>query len=465
VGDVSQTMLIRGGTVVTADAERKADVLIRDGKVAEVRDGIAGEGDVIDATGLLVLPGVVDPHTHFLLDTGTARTADDFESGSASAAAGGVTTYLDFAPQLPGHAFRQALESRRELIDGRSYVDYGIHLNITNLPDGWERELDALVEAGVTSAKVYTTYRDTIFYADDWTWYRVMERSGNAGLLVQVHAENDGIVVGKTQELLRHGKTALKYHGEARPVVAEVEAVNRGLLFSRETGSPVYFVHLSTPRAVDLVYDAREHGIQAIAETCPHYLVLNDSVYARSDAARFLMTPPLRDPVSQSQLWTRLTQGTIHSVGSDHCGFSLADREGIDDFSRVSPGIPGVETSLLLLYSFGVVEHHMKLRQLVRLLSTNPAKIFGLWPAKGALQPGSDADVVLFDPRPRRVLSTSELHSHAGFSPYDGLTVTGRVHTTICRGRVVYRDGVVIGDHGFGRFLKCRPFDPEAVPL
>jgi dihydropyrimidinase len=458
-------MLIRGGTVVTADAERKADVLVRDGKVAEVREGITGDGDVIDATGLFVMPGIVDPHTHLLLDTGTARTADDFESGSASAAAGGVTTYLDFAPQLPGHTFGQALRSRLELIEGRSHVDYGIHLNITNLGENWERELDALVEAGVTSAKVYTTYRDTIFYADDWTWYRLMERSGRAGFLVQVHAENDAIVVGKAQELLRQGKSALKYHGESRPAFAEIEAVNRGLLFSRETGSPVYFVHLSTPRAVDLVNEARDQGIQAIAETCPHYLVLNDSVYARSDAARFVMTPPLRDPVSQSQLWTRLTQGAIHSVGSDHCGFSLADREGIDDFSRVSPGIPGVETSLLLLYSFGVVEHHMKLRHLVRLLSTNPAKIFGLWPEKGTLQLGSDADIVLFDPRPKRVLSAADLHSRAGFSPYEGLTVTGKVHTTIARGRVIYRDGRVIGDRGFGRFLKCRPFDPEALPL
>jgi dihydropyrimidinase len=458
-------MLIRGGTVVTADGERKADVLVRAGKVAEVREGIAGGEDVIDATGMLVLPGIVDPHTHLLLDTGTARTADDFESGSASAAAGGVTTYLDFAPQLPGQTFDQALRRRLDLIEGRSYVDYGIHLNITRLADGWERELEALVDAGVTSAKVYTTYRDTIFYADDWTWYRLMERSGQAGLLVQVHAENDAIVVGKTQELLRQGKSGLAYHAVSRPAVAEVEAVSRGLMFSHETGSPIYFVHLSTPRSVDLITEARNQGIQAIAETCPHYLVLDESVYARPDAARFVMTPPLRDPVTQSQLWTRLTQGAIHSMGSDHCGFSLAQREGIDDFSRVSPGIPGVETSLVLLYSFGVIDRHMKLRQLVGLLSTNPAKIFGLWPRKGDIRPGSDADLVLFDPRPTRALSVSELHSRAGFSPYEGLKVTGKVHTTICRGQVVYRDGAVVGDPGFGRFLKCAPFDPEAVPL
>src|SRR6202171_338034 len=458
-------MLIRGGTVVTADGERNADVLVRAGKVAEVREGIAGGEDVIDATGMLVLPGVVDPHTHLLLDTGTARTADDFESGSASAAAGGVTTYLDFAPQLPGQPFGQALRTRLDLIQGQSYVDYGIHLNITNLGDGWERDLEALVEAGVTSAKVYTTYRDTIFYADDWTWYRLMERSGDAGLLVQVHAENDAIVVGKTQELLRQGKSGLAYHGASRPAFAEVEAVNRGLIFSRENGRPIYFVPLSTPPSVDLTTEARDQGVQALAETCPHSLVLADSVYARPDAARFIMTPPLRDRMSQSQLWAQLSQQTIHSLGSDHCGFSLAQREGIDDFSRVSPGVPGVETSLLLLYTFGVVEHHMKPRHLVRLLATNPAKIFGLWPRKGDIRPGSDADLVLFDPRPTRTLSATELHSRAGFSPYEGLTVTGRVHTTICRGQVVYRDGAIAGDRGCVRCLKGAPFDPEAVPL
>jgi dihydropyrimidinase len=465
VGNVSQTMLIRGGAVVTADAERKADVLVRDGKVVEVREGIAGDGDALDATGLLVLPGVVDPHTHLLLDTGTARTADDFESGSASAAAGGVTTYLDFAPQLPGQTFGQALRSRLELIEGRSYVDYGIHLNITNLADGWERELDALVDAGVTSAKVYTTYRDTIFYADDWTWYRLMERSGEAGLLVQVHAENDAIVTGKTDELLRQGKSELAYHGAARPAVAEVEAVSRGLVFSEQTRSPIYFVHLSSPRSVDLITAARDRGVEAIAETCPHYLVLDDSVYAGRDAARYVMTPPLRDRRSQSQLWTQLMHQQIHSVGSDHCGFTLAQREGIDDFSRVSPGIPGVETSLLLLYTFGVLQRHMTLRHLVWLLSANPAKIFGLWPRKGDIRPGSDADLVLFDPRPTRTLAASELHSRAGFSPYEGLTVTGKVHTTICRGQVVYRDGTIVGQRGFGRFLKCAPFDSNAVPL
>jgi dihydropyrimidinase len=458
-------MLIRGGQVVTSGGEQDADLLVVDGKIAEVRPGIVAGEEVIDATGLLVLPGVVDPHTHLLLDTGTARTADDFESGSLSAAAGGVTTYLDFAPQRPGQHFAEALQARLDLIDGRSYIDYAIHLNIAHLPPGWERDLAGLVDAGVTSAKIYTTYRGTIFYADDWTWYQLMTRSGDAGFLVQVHAENDAIVEGMSQQLVNEGKRSLKYHAMARPGIAESEAVGRGIFFSRVTGSPIYFVHLSTPLAVDLINDARGSGVQAIAETCPHYLVLDDSRYDQPDAARYVMTPPLRDRDSQAELWDRLSRGAIQSMGSDHCGYSLSQRAGVDDFREISPGIPGVETSLLLMHSFGVVPQRISRSDLVRLLCTNPAKIFGLWPQKGDLQPGSDADIVLFDPRPRRPLAASELHSRAGFSPYEGLTVTGRVHTTIVRGQVVYRDGAITGDRGFGHFLKCRPFDPDIVPL
>src|SRR2546423_10198248 len=282
-------MLIRGATVITADGERAADVLVRDGRIAAVAPDISSDEDVIDASGLLVLPGLVDPHTHLLLDTGTARTADDFTSGSASAAAGGVTTYLDFASQVRGQSFLEALAVRRALIEGRSHVDFGIHLNITQLPASWHADLEALVDAGVTSAKSYTSYRDSIFYADDWTWYQLMERSGAAGLLVQVHAENDAIVEGMAQQLVAAGKHSLRYHGEARPAVAETEAVSRGLFFSQSTGSPVYFVHLSSPHSVDGVSAGREAGLPAVAETCPPYPVLDDSCHRDHDAAPLVM--------------------------------------------------------------------------------------------------------------------------------------------------------------------------------
>src|SRR5207253_7417439 len=238
--------------------------------------------------------------------------------------------------QWPGQDFRQALESRLAQMGGRSHVDYSLHLNITRLQYGWESDLQELVKAGVTSAKVYTTYKDTVFYLDDWNWYRLMERSGDAGFLVQVHAENDTILEGKKQELRSSGKTSLAYHAEARPAVAEAEAVARGLLFSRATGSPVYFVHLSNPLSVDLIAEARAGGISAIAETCPHFLVLDDSLYAGPEASRYVMTPPLRDKQMQEELWDRLERGLIHTMGSDHCGFSLAQREGVEDFTKIS---------------------------------------------------------------------------------------------------------------------------------
>jgi len=434
-------------------------VLVRDGRIESVGDSAENGIDVIDATGLYVLPGVVDPHTHFALDAGTGRTADDWVSGSASAAAGGVTTVINFATQHPGESFEAALDAVRSEAEGASHVDFSLHLNITRLDRGWEAELDRVVDTGVSSAKVYTTYKDSVFYVDDHTILRLMERSGEAGLLVQVHAENDDLLAGAKRELIEAGRTSLAFHGAARPAVAESEAVNRGLFLSRVTGSPIYFVHLSSPLSVDLVSEARARGLPALAETCPHFLCLDDSVYAGPDAIRYLMTPPIRSLEMQAGLWERIARGEIHSVGSDHCGYSLDQRGGGDDFTTVSPGIPGVETSLALLYSFGVARGRLDMAGLVRLLSTNPARIFGLYPRKGILAPGSDADIVLFDPAAGGVLDNTELHSASGFSPYEGLDIKGRVRTTISRGRVVYDRGEVVGAAHWGRFLERLPFD------
>ena len=452
-------MLIRGGTVVTASGQLRADVLVEGERIARVEPEIRGGGPVLDASGLLVLPGLVDPHTHFILDTGSMRTADDFESASKAAAAGGVTTYLDFAPQPPGQSFLDALKARQAQIEGRSLVDYGIHLNITHLDPGWESELARLVEAGVTSAKIYTTYRNTIFYADDWTWWRLMETVGPAGLLVQVHAENDAIVEGMTKQLVAAGRTGYEFHAAARPAIAEHEAVARGLLFSRMSGSPVYFVHLSSPQSIDLVAKARSRGVAALAETCPHYLACDDSVYAGPHAARYLMTPPLRDRVAQAGLWDRVACGEVDTVGSDHCGFALGPREADNDFTRISPGVPGVETTLYVLHTLGVATGRIDLTAMVRLLAHSPARIFGL-PSKGDIRPGLDADLILFDPQAEWVLQDGDLHGRAGFSPYSGMRMRGRVMATVCRGQIVYRDGAVVGQPGFGRFVARRPHRP-----
>ena len=462
-------MLIKGGTVVDEDGERQVDVVIRDGRVALLAlpgESPDGDPDTIDATGLYVLPGLIDPHTHFSLDTGSGRTADDFTTGSGSAAAGGVTSYVNFAIQHPDQGFEQALDAVRREAEGASLVDWSMHLNITRLDDGWESALERVVDGGVTSAKVYTTYKDTVFYVDDYTIHRLMERSGDAGMLVQMHAENDDILAGTRRELVAQGLTSFAYHAAARPAVAESEAVSRGLFFSRVTGSPIYFVHLSSPLSVDLVTEARQRGIAAIAETCPHFLCLDESVYAGRDAIRFLMTPPIRSAGMRTELWQRVAKGEIHSVGSDHCGYSLEQRGAAEaeDFTRVSPGIPGVETTLPLLYTFGVEAGLIRMADLVRLLATGPARIFGLYPRKGRLGQGADADLVLFDPRARGRLRDEDLHSAAGFSPYAGLELSGRVQTTICRGRVVYDRGTVTGEPGWGRFIERTPFDATHLP-
>ena len=448
--------------MVTGTGERRAAVLLDGTRIAAVGETVRHDGaEVLDAAGMYVLPGVIDPHTHFSLDTGTGRTADDFTTGSDSAAAGGVTTYINFAIQHPGQSFAAALAAAREEAEGRSVVDFGFHLNVTHLDPGWERDLDQVVDSGVSSAKVYTTYKGTVFYVDDWTILRLMERSGEAGLLVQMHAENDDMLEGRKRELLAAGQRGLAFHASSRPAVAESEAVSRGLFMSRVTGSPIYLVHLSAPLSVDLVAEARRAGVAAVAETCPHFLVLDETAYQRPDPRPFLMTPPLRPPEMREALWQRVERGDVQSVGSDHCGYSLAQRGPGDDFTQVSPGIPGVETSLALLYTFGVRRGRLDLPALARLTSENPARIFGLWPRKGRLEPGSDADLVLFDPRPRQALAAASLHSAAGFSPYEGLELEGAVRATICRGRVVYREGRVSGDASWGTFIERTPFDAD----
>jgi dihydropyrimidinase len=344
--------------------------------------------------------------------------------------------------------------------DGQTRIDYGLHLTVTRLDDGWESDLERVVDGGVSSAKVYTTYKDSVFYVDDWTIYRLMERSGGAGLLVQMHAENDDMLQGRRRELERAHQTSIAYHGESRPAVAETEAVSRGLFLSRATGSPIYFVHLSNPLSVDLVREARERGIAAVAETCPHFLCLDASVYERPDAVRFLMTPPIRPADLVAGMWDRVARGDIQTLGSDHCGYSLAQRGEPSDFRQIaSPGIPGTEVLLPLMYTFGVAAGRFGLPDLVRLTSGGPARVFGLWPRKGRVEAGADADLVLFDPTAGGVLTDAELHGAAGFSPFAGLDLAGRVRRTLSRGRVVYADGEVVGAPGAGRFIERTPFD------
>ncbi|KAF0964727.1 amidohydrolase family protein [Rhodococcus sp. T7] len=450
--------LVRGGDAVLSDAApRRVDLRLADGKIVEIGPALKQDPceTLVEADGLLVLPGLIDCHTHFGISRGHMESLDDFAVGSASAAAGGVTTYINFAPQDAGESLLDALRRHRYAADGHTLIDYGVHLSFGTPSEHWAEELTRLIAAGVSSVKVYTTYRDSDYYTRDYHWLSLMEHAAALGMLVMVHAENDDIVAGRTADLLRDGKRTFAWHGESRPPIAELEGVARGLVFSHETGCPIYFVHLTNPDCVALVRKAREQGIVAYSESCPHYLSLDHSAYRSPDAARFVMTPPLRSRADTDDMARRATIGQIDTVGSDHCGYTLSQRGDSSDFTRSSPGIPGVETLWPVLHTELCVSRGMPVEAAVRLVTTNPARLFGL-PKKGSLQVGMDADLTLFDPRERYTLDEAALHSGSGYSPWHGRELQGRVVRTISRGITVY-DGDIVGDLGHGQYIPRAP--------
>ena len=454
---MTETILIANGLVVTEQGVFPLDVLVKGQRIAALGRGFpfADVDRVIDAQGCFVLPGVVDPHVHIQLDTGIYQTDDDWEVGTRVAAFGGVTTVIDFATQFPGQDVRAAVNARHEEVGRKAYVDYALHVMLTDLPDddaaldGWMRDLVAL---GTPSAKVYTTYRPN-YYQDDAALLRVFRAAGRAGVLVMVHAENDAIVTAATDRLVREGKTSLAYHGVARPPFAEAEAVHRVLFLAREAGCPVYIVHCSTDAAVALVAEARQRGQVAFAETCPQYLLLDESAYAGPHPEWVIMQPPLRSRAIVDRQWEHLRAGRVHAIGTDHCEYRLAQKTATGDFTTTPGGIPGLETSLPLMVTYGVLRGGLSWSALVRMMSANPARLFGLYPRKGALLPGSDADIVVYDPRGTHRISAADMHGISGYTPYQGVEVEGRVRLTMVRGRIVVENGELVGEPGWGVFV------------
>ncbi len=454
---MSERILIRNGLVVTEEGVFPLDVLVQGQRIAALGHEFATQGvdRVIDATGCFVLPGVVDPHVHIQLDTGIYQTADDWEIGTRVAAYGGVTTVIDFATQFPGQDVRQAVNNRHAEVGDKAYVDYALHVMLTDLPeddatlDAWMRDL---VTLGTSSIKVYTTYRPN-YYQDDHALLRVFRAAGRHGLLAMVHAENDAIVSATTERLVREGKTSLAYHGAARPPFAEAEAVHRVLYLAREANCPVYIVHCSTDRAVALVDEARARGQVAFAETCPQYLLLDDSLYTGPHPEWVIMQPPLRSRDIVERQWEHLRAGRVHAIGTDHCEYTLEQKLATGNFTTTPGGIPGLETSLPLMATYGVLRGDLSWPALVRLMSTTPARLYGLYPRKGTLLPGSDADIVIYDPRGTRRLVAADMHGISGYTPYQGTEVMGRVRLTMVRGRIIVEDGELVGMPGWGVFV------------
>jgi dihydropyrimidinase len=362
---------------------------------------------------------------------------------------------IDFATQFSGQTLQEAVEERLKEAQ-EAAIDYGFHVMVTDLPPGREGELTDLVELGTPSVKLYTTYRPN-YYADDATILRLMTVVAEVGITPLVHCENDALVTAQTEALAAAGETGWQYHGRSRPALAEQEAIQRILFLADAADCPVHICHCSTAGSVVLVDLARDEGQIATCETCPQYLLLDDTVYQESDPWRYILQPPLRDGWDAAGLWMLVEDGRVDLIATDHCDYSKAQKTAQDDFAQTPGGLPGVETLLPLMFTYGVDDGQLTLPQLSKLLSTNPARIWGLWPQKGALLTGSDADIVVYDPRPESILNAESLHHLASYTPYEGMRIRGQVKATVSRGRIVFRDGQFIGKKGQGQFIRRDP--------
>lgn len=453
------TTLIQNGTVVTAEKTFAADVLVEGERVKEIAAGLpATAADrVIDARGMLLLPGGVDVHTHLDMPFGGTVSADDFETGTRAAAFGGTTTLVDFAIQAKGTRMRDALDTWWKKGDGRAVIDYGLHMIVTDLPDAGLEDMDSLVDEGVASFKLFMAYPGVLM-VDDATIFKAMSRTGENGALICMHAENGSVIDVIVRRALAEGKTAPIYHALTRPTTAESEAVHRAIAMAEIAKCPVYIVHLSSEDALNQVREARDRGLPAFAETCPQYLLLSIEELERPgfEGAKYVFTPPLREKRHLASLWEGLRQDHLQVVSTDHCPFCFADQKilGKDDFTKIPNGGPGIENRLQLLYHHGVNSGKLTLNRFVEVVSTAPARIFGLYPRKGTIAVGSDADIVIWDPEAEHVISAATHHMRVDYSMFEGWKVKGNARTVLSRGDVIVDGGVWLGRAGRGAYLK-----------
>ncbi|HEY6403904.1 MAG TPA: dihydropyrimidinase [Blastocatellia bacterium] len=456
--------LIKNGHVVTAVDSYTADILIDGETVAMIgKDlsnvhGLGGSVDkTIDATGKLVIPGGFDPHTHMELPFGGTSSSDDFETGTRAAAFGGTTTIIDFAVQYKGQALNEALDAWFAKAEGKATTDYAFHMICTDLPDERLPELKSMISQGVTSFKLFMAYPG-VFLVDDGTIFKAMTTAGENGGLICMHAENGVVIDVLIKRAIEQGRTAPKYHALTRPTKAEAEGVHRAIAIAEMANSPVYIVHLSCYDALKEVQAARDLGLPAFAETCPQYLLLDQSLYEKPDfeGAKYVMTPPLRDKENQELLWRGLRGNDLQVISTDHCPFCFKEQKelGRDDFSKIPNGGPGVENRMSLIYHHGVTQGRIGLNRFVELTSTAAAKIFGLFPKKGTIAVGSDADIVIFDPNREQTISAATHHMRVDYSAYEGWKLKGVTEIALSRGQIIVENGEWKGKTGAGRFIK-----------
>ena len=459
--------LIRNGRIVTAVDDYTADVLIEDGRISAIgRKLIAGaNAREVDATGLLVLPGGVDCHTHLENTFGDSTTCDDFESGTKAAAFGGTTTIIDFAFQNAGTSPLAAIARAQEKAERGASIDYGFHVIVTHVDDSVLGDMrHAIRHEGVSSFKMFMAYPGTVM-VDDAAIFRSMRMVGEHGGMIALHAENGTVIDLLIREALAQGHTSPRYHALTRPSILEGEATHRGIKLAELAQAPVYFVHLSAKEALAHVIEARDAGIPVFAETCPHYLFFDDSVYDSDDfsLARYVMSPPLRSREAQDALWTALKTDDLQLVSTDHCPFCMKEghlgrvrqkMHGKDDFSRIPNGAPGIETRMTMIYDGGVRTKRLSLNRFVALTATAPAKLFGLFPQKGTVAGGSDADQGVVDPAPGHVLSAHTHHSNCDYTLFEGRHVHGKVRQVYSRGDLIVDGEAWLGRPGRGRFVR-----------
>ena len=453
--------LVRNGTIVTATDTYRADVGIRDGKIASIAGELPADGArrVLDASNLMVMPGGIDVHTHLDMPFGGTTSADDFETGTRAAAWGGTTTLIDFAIQYHGQTLHHAFDTWMKKADGKAVIDYAFHCIVTELDEERAKEMKQLAAEGVSSFKLFMAYPG-VFMLDDATIFRAMRAAADAGAFICMHAENGGAIDVIVQRALAEGKRAPKYHALTRPTTAEGEATGRAIALAEMAGAPVYIVHLSCNEALERVREARERGLPVYAETCPQYLFLSIENFdvPGFEGAKYVFTPPLREKWHQEKLWNALTRDVLQVVSTDHCPFCFKEQKelGKDDFTKIPNGGPGVENRMSLVYTGGVQTGRFSPNRFVQLVSTAPAKLFGLYPRKGTIAVGSDADIVLFDPSAEETISAKTHHMRVDYSMFEGIRVKGVARAVLSRGEVILERGNFLGKPGRGEFLKRR---------
>lgn len=458
-------LVLKGGRVITAVEQFNSDIRIEDDKIVAIGSNIEKSGDeILDVNGCYVFPGGIDTHTHFDLNVGVTTTADDFESGTRAAVMGGTTTILDYGTQNRGESLKKALSEQHAKTQNKCYCDYGFHMGITDWNENTFNEVEDMIAEGVTSFKLYMAYKKTL-QVDDGVIYKALKRCKELGGLIGFHCENGDIIDTLVEEAKKAGNKAPIYHALTRPSLVEKEAIERLINIAEIAKVPVYVVHLSSREGLMTLLEAKKRGTEVYIETCPQYLLLNDSYYGEAssssfEGAKYVMSPPLRKKEDQEALWRALSFNEIDTIGTDHCSFNYIGQKDIgrEDFSRIPNGGPGVENRIGLIYTYGVMEGKISLNQMVALSSTNAAKLFGLFPQKGTIAIGSDADIVVYDPKQHSIIRQIDQTQRVDYNVYEGFKQLGKVLHVFLRGNKVVIDSKLVGKKPSGRYLVRNKF-------